>query len=77
MIQVNPFTCDSYPVIHHYTFTDSKCYRDGFYFGKVVYSDNDTIQVECDTDNYFMKGKIITIKKVTYETQKANQDNSK
>ena len=45
-----------------YTLQDSKCFSDGNYYGKVIYSDEKMIQVECDNGNKYMKGNIITFK---------------
>ena len=40
---------------------NNKYYRNGVYFGDIIYSDLNKIQVECKNGNKFMDGQIITI----------------
>jgi hypothetical protein len=44
-----------------HVFIGGEYYRDGKYFGDVIYSDEKTIQVECKNGNKYMQGQIITL----------------
>jgi hypothetical protein len=47
-----------------HSFRDGKYYRDEKYFGDVIYSDEKTIQVECNNGNKYMEAQIITMQLV-------------
>lgn len=56
--------CDVNYVNPVYTFKDGKCFKDGIYFGKVVFSDEAMVQVEVDNGNKYMTGQINTFHRV-------------
>lgn len=42
-----------------YTFLKDKCFRDGKYFGRIIYQDTNMIRVELKSDNRYMNGHIM------------------
>lgn len=57
----NSFKCKNNLKSITHLFKDGKYYQNGQYFGEIVYSDSEIIQVECKNGNRYMQGLIITI----------------
>lgn len=55
------FECDNNQTIQTDCLVNNKYYRNGVYFGDIIYSDLNKIQVECKNGNKYMDGQIITI----------------
>lgn len=55
------FECDNNQTIQTDYLVNNKYYRNGVYFGDIIYSDLNKIQVECKNGNKYMDGQIITI----------------
>ncbi len=47
--------------VPHYTIKDGMLFKNGSYYGDVVYADSLCIQVKCKSDNQYMNGQILTI----------------
>lgn len=63
MIDLNDVKTKDCPEHMHqaeWIFKDGQCYRDGVYFGDVIYSDQSMIQVLYKGNNMYMQGHIST-----------------
>lgn len=54
--------CTDNPIRHTYIITEDKCFRDGVYFGDVVYQDSKIAKIKIVSDNKYLNGHKFEIK---------------